>query len=66
MNKIKCELKSKFVAGCQWLTPVILATQEAEISKPAWANSLRDPILEKNPSQTKKEKRAHRMARKKS
>jgi uncharacterized protein (DUF305 family) len=34
---------------CQWLTPVILATQEAEIrrmevrSQP-WANSSRDPI----------------------
>jgi hypothetical protein len=31
--------------------PVILATQEAEIrrigSKPAWANSLQDPILKK-------------------
>jgi hypothetical protein len=28
----------------QWLTPVILATQEDRGSKPAWANSLRDPI----------------------
>jgi hypothetical protein len=39
----------------QWLKPVILATQEAEIRriavwKPAWAKSLRDPIL-KNLSQ---------------
>jgi hypothetical protein len=36
-----------------WLTPVILATQEAEedrCSKPTWANSSQDPIL-KNPSQ---------------
>jgi hypothetical protein len=36
--------------GCQWLMPVILAIQEAEIrrivgSKPAWANSLRDLTL---------------------
>jgi hypothetical protein len=39
-------------AGCQWLMPVILATQEAEIrritsSMPAQANSFRDPILKK-------------------
>jgi hypothetical protein len=44
-------------AGCWWLTPVILATQEAEIrrivvrSQP-WANSSQDPIS-KNPN-TKK------------
>jgi hypothetical protein len=42
-------------AGCQWLTPVIPATQETEIrriqvqSQP-WVNSSQDPIL-KNPSQ---------------
>jgi hypothetical protein len=44
-------------AGCQGLTPIILATQEAEIrnhsSKPAPANSLRDPILKKKPSQNR-------------
>jgi hypothetical protein len=36
------------VAGCGWLTPVILATLEAEIrriTKPAQANSSGDPIL---------------------
>jgi hypothetical protein len=37
---------------CQLFMPVILATQEAEIRrngslKPAWANSLQDPILKK-------------------
>jgi hypothetical protein len=41
--------KESFIAGCQWLTPVILATQEAEsrkivVLKPAWANRSRDPI----------------------
>jgi hypothetical protein len=40
--------------GHRWLTPVILATQEADQedrnSKPAQANSLRDPIS-KNHSQ---------------
>jgi hypothetical protein len=41
--------KSKWKAGHQWLTPIILATQEAEIkrisvqSQPQ-ANSLQDPI----------------------
>jgi hypothetical protein len=31
-----------------WLVPVVLATQEAEISsKPAQANSLQGPILKK-------------------
>jgi hypothetical protein len=50
------------LAGLWRLTPVILATQEAEIrritvrSQP-WANSSRDPIL-KNPSR----KRAGRVA----
>jgi hypothetical protein len=36
------------VAGCGWLTPIILATLEAEIrrfTKPAQANSSGDPIL---------------------
>jgi hypothetical protein len=36
----------------QWLKPMILVTQEAGIrSKPALANSFRDTILKKNPSQ---------------
>jgi hypothetical protein len=39
--------------GCQWLTTVILATQEAEIRRimvlsQFWANSLRDPISKKD------------------
>jgi hypothetical protein len=38
------------IAGCRWLMPIILATEEAEIRripvlKPAPANSSRDPIL---------------------
>jgi hypothetical protein len=46
----------KDLAGRWWLTPVILATQEAEIRKitvqsQLWANSLQDPIS-KNPSHT--------------
>jgi hypothetical protein len=36
---------------CWWLTPIIPATQEAEIRrislKPAWANSFQDLILKK-------------------
>jgi hypothetical protein len=31
----------------QWLTLVILATQEAEIRRPAQANSSQDPISKK-------------------
>jgi hypothetical protein len=39
-------------ARCQWLMPIILATQEAEIRRivvlsQTLANSLRDPILKK-------------------
>jgi hypothetical protein len=30
---IKLEINSKTNAGCRWLTPVIPATQEAEISR---------------------------------
>jgi hypothetical protein len=48
-------IKKLFSAGRQWLMPVILGSQESKIrritvSKPAWANSLLDPIS-KNPSQ---------------
>jgi hypothetical protein len=44
-KKIFFFFKSQKQAGCQWLTPVILATQEAEIRrKPPWANSSQDPI----------------------
>jgi hypothetical protein len=44
-------------AGCRWLTPVILATQEAEIRRTEVQSQTeqivpRDPIL-KNPSQKK-------------
>jgi hypothetical protein len=43
--------------GCWWLTPVILPSQEEELrrkdcgSKPAQANSSRDPDSKKKPSQ---------------
>jgi hypothetical protein len=45
-------LRSKPSARSQWLTPVILATQKAEIRRMAvrsqpWANSLGDPISKK-------------------
>jgi hypothetical protein len=40
-------------AGCQWLMPVILATQEDHDSRPTQANSLRDPISKKKNSQKK-------------
>jgi hypothetical protein len=46
-------VKNKYEAGCQWLTPIILATQEAEIcrivvqSQP-WADFVR-PYLKKKP-----------------
>jgi hypothetical protein len=45
-------LKTPFLAGHQWLTPIILVTQEAEIRKIVvqsrpWANILQDPILKK-------------------
>jgi hypothetical protein len=47
---LKDKQKITFSAGCCWLMPITLATQEAEIrritgSKPAQANSSRDPIL---------------------
>jgi hypothetical protein len=41
--------KNHLGSGCRWLSPVIPATQEAEMkdsgSKPARANSSRDSIL---------------------
>jgi hypothetical protein len=48
----KKEIKSPFLAGRWSLSPVILASQEAEIRrivglKPVWTNSLRDPTLKK-------------------
>jgi hypothetical protein len=48
----KCILKTILLAGCQWLMPVILATQEAEIRRISVQsqlghNSLQDPTSEK-------------------
>jgi hypothetical protein len=48
--------KTKILAGCWWLTTIILANQEAEIRKimvqnQPWANSSQNPIFKKNPSQ---------------
>jgi hypothetical protein len=49
-------LNKLHAAWSWWLTPVILATHEAEIQenlglKPALGNSLREPISKINPSQ---------------
>jgi hypothetical protein len=33
VNEHKLQLKSHQLAGCWWFTPVILATQEAEIRR---------------------------------
>jgi hypothetical protein len=46
-------------ARCQWLTPVILTTQEAEIGRMAvrrqtWANSSRDLHLKKKKKKSQK------------
>jgi hypothetical protein len=50
LRKLTVNIKNK--AGCPWLTPVIPATQKAEIkedcgSKPAWASSSQEPISKK-------------------
>jgi hypothetical protein len=54
--------KKKYsLSGCWWLTPVTLATQQAEIrritvgSQPG-ANSSRDPTSKQNPLQKKKKR----------
>jgi hypothetical protein len=39
--------QNKIQAGCQWLTPGILADQEDLGSKPAQGNSSPDPISKK-------------------
>jgi hypothetical protein len=39
-------LKTKQLAGCQWLTPVILATQEEEIRRIAVQSQLGQIVLE--------------------
>jgi hypothetical protein len=42
---MKIQIKTTYPqARNQWLTPVILATQEDCSLKPAWANSSGDPI----------------------
>jgi hypothetical protein len=45
-------LKYPTIAGCQWLIPIILATQEAEfrrimVQSQPWANCSLDSILKK-------------------
>jgi hypothetical protein len=56
LGLIPCTVKKKKIdARHQWLMPVILATQEAEIRRIAvrsqsWANTSRDPISKKKPS----------------
>jgi hypothetical protein len=53
LNDIKVsalpQFKNKIRSRCQWLTPVILATTEAEIRsmEVQWASSSRDPISKK-------------------
>jgi hypothetical protein len=48
-------------AGCQWLIPIILATQEADQKdcglKLAWANSSRDTFLKKTLHKKKNKKK---------
>jgi hypothetical protein len=48
----KIHFKSYIPGPAEWLTPVILATQEAKVRRIAvqsqsWANSLGDPILKR-------------------
>jgi hypothetical protein len=49
INMVRRYIKNRKQAGCWWLTPVILTTQEAEIRKIAvqsqpWSNSSQDSI----------------------
>jgi hypothetical protein len=41
---IRLSKRSQIHAGCQWLTPVILATHKVHRSRLDPANSLKDPI----------------------
>jgi hypothetical protein len=51
-NQPKCPSTTEWIVWHRWLTPAILATQEAEIRKISFrsqpqANSSQDPISEK-------------------
>jgi hypothetical protein len=57
--KKKVHIKKKYIVGCWWLTPVILATQEADISRILVQSQPRQIVLE---TLSQKKNRASRVA----